>query len=309
MNKGIYLVVGVLLISAVVILSLPKTNGPVGGNGDGTPGGVNKRNATSGQVWFAVIGDYGSGEAAESHVAALVKSWSPDFIVTVGDNNYPAGSADTIDHNIGSYYHAYIDPYSGAYGSGSDVNRFFPALGNHDWETADAKAYLDYFVLPGNERYYDFAWGPVHLYCVDSDQEEPNGTSATSAQAQWLETRMGASAEPWRIVYFHNAPYTSGDTHGSSTWMRWPFQRWGATAVLSGHEHNYERLTENGIPYFVDGTGGESLYGFGAPISGSKVRFSGDYGAMLVKASSTSIEFMFYTYEGRLVDDLKIDAS
>ena len=23
--------------------------------------------------------------------------------------------------------------------------------------------YLDYFTLPGNERYYDFTWGPVHF--------------------------------------------------------------------------------------------------------------------------------------------------
>ena len=44
--------------------------------------------------------------------------------------------------------------------------------------------------------------------------------------------------------------------------MQWPFQAWGADAVLAGHVHNYERLDKNGLPYFVNGSGGNSLYGY-----------------------------------------------
>ena len=36
---------------------------------------------------FAVIGDYGDAGGNELAVANLVKIWSPDFIITVGDNN------------------------------------------------------------------------------------------------------------------------------------------------------------------------------------------------------------------------------
>jgi hypothetical protein len=43
----------------------------------------------------------------------LVKGWKPDFIITVGDNNYPRGSASTIDQNIGQYYHGFIPAYHG----------------------------------------------------------------------------------------------------------------------------------------------------------------------------------------------------
>src|SRR3990172_7062669 len=107
-------------------------------------------------VMFAVIGDYGENNSSEADVAALVHGWQPDFIITVGDNNYPLGAAETIDVNVGQYYHDFIYPYTGAYGGGADVNRFFPTLGNHDWYTQDAQPYLDYFTLPGNERYYDF---------------------------------------------------------------------------------------------------------------------------------------------------------
>ena len=50
---------------------------------------------------FAVIGDYGLAGPAELDVANQVKSWNPDFIVSLGDNNYASGSAATIDANIG----------------------------------------------------------------------------------------------------------------------------------------------------------------------------------------------------------------
>ncbi|MCU0486041.1 MAG: hypothetical protein MUC85_08000, partial [Anaerolineales bacterium] len=52
-------------------------------------------------VRFAVIGDYGLAGTPAAEVAALVLGWQPDFIVTVGDNNYPSGEAETMDANIG----------------------------------------------------------------------------------------------------------------------------------------------------------------------------------------------------------------
>src|SRR5436305_251132 len=50
---------------------------------------------------FGVIGDYGSDGQNEADVSALVHGWNPDFIITVGDNNYGEGCASTIDANIG----------------------------------------------------------------------------------------------------------------------------------------------------------------------------------------------------------------
>src|SRR5438067_7116765 len=82
---------------------------------------------------FAVIGDYGVDTRDEMDVGKLVKTWRPDYIVTVGDNNYPNGETATIDANIGQYFSAFIGGYTGKYGSGSSDNRFWPCLGNHDW--------------------------------------------------------------------------------------------------------------------------------------------------------------------------------
>ncbi len=55
-------------------------------------------------VRFAVIDDYGVAGEAEEDVAKLVESWTPDFVITLGDNNYPNGSQDTIVANIDNYY-------------------------------------------------------------------------------------------------------------------------------------------------------------------------------------------------------------
>jgi hypothetical protein len=250
---------------------------------------------------FAVIGDYGLAGDPERDVSNMIKSWKPDFIITTGDNNYPDGKAETIDENIGQYFQEYIFPYAGEYGRGADVNRFFPTLGNHDWNTADAQPYFDYFTLPGNERYYDFIWGPVHLFAIDSDSREPDGVGRSSKQATWLQERLAASSAPWKIVFMHQPPYSSsGD--GSIDWAQWPYKEWGADAVLSGHSHVYERLLVDGFPYFVNGLGGGPKYSFDTPIPGSQVRFRDDYGAMLVEATTDKITFQFITCVVKIID-------
>lgn len=251
-------------------------------------------------VRFAVIGDYGTASQGEAVVAALVHSWQPDFIATTGDNNYPSGEASTIDRNIGAYYHDFIEPYHGKYGSGSDINRFFPTLGNHDW-VSGAGPYLDYFTLPGNERYYDLPWSPVHVFALDSDPHEPDGVLPNSLQAAWLQQSLAASTACWKIVTLHHAPFSSGP-HGSTAWMQWPYQAWGADAVLAGHDHTYERIMRDGLPYFVNGLAGHSAYQFGEPVAGSVVRYNADVGAMLVEADHQQITFSFITHTGTYID-------
>jgi hypothetical protein len=234
-------------------------------------------------------------------VGRLVESWKPDLLVTTGDNNYPDGSASTIDANIGQYYHSFIAPYRGIYGAGSAENRFFPALGNHDWDASGAAPYLDYFTLPGNERYYDFVRGPVHFFIVDSDGREPDGITSSSIQAVWLKQKLASAREAWKLVVFHHPAYSSGE-HGSTGALQWPFEAWGASAVLNGHDHDYERIVRTGFPYFVDGLGGRSTYGFGDVVKGSVVRYDGDYGALLVDAGDLTMTYSFITRQGKTID-------
>jgi hypothetical protein len=257
-------------------------------------------------VRFAVIGDYGTGGGPEAEISELVKSWDPDFIITTGDNNYPDGSQETIDTNIGQFYHEFIYPYHGGYGEGADRNRFYPSLGNHDWNTFEAQPYLDYFTLPGNERYYEFTWGPLHFFAIDSDSREPDGVGSSSIQAEWLRDALASSSAQWKIVYMHHPPYSSGK-HGPVDWTRWPYQAWGASAVLSGHDHTYERIMVDGFPYFVNGLGGGSKYSFEEIMDGSQVRYNADYGGMLIEADSSRITFQFIDRQGALIDSYTIE--
>jgi tartrate-resistant acid phosphatase type 5 len=258
---------------------------------------------------FAVIGDYGFAGQPADDVSNLIKRWQPELIISTGDNNYAAGEASTIDGNIGQYYAAYIHPYAGQYGPGADHNRFFPSPGNHDWQAPDLQPYLDYFSLPGNERYYEFRRGSVHFFSVDSDSREPDGVSQGSVQASWLRDALAASDAPWKVVYMHHPPYSSAH-HGSIDWMQWPFAEWGASAVLAGHDHVYERIIRDGMVYFTNGLGGNpSRYNFRLlPVRGSEVRYNEDYGAMLVIADWQHITFAFITRSGEVIDEFTLAA-
>ncbi len=268
---------------------------------------------------FAVIGDYGRGDRNEAAVANLVASWEPAYVIAAGDDYYrPAGGTGTAkyDNSTGAYYCRWLADVTT---SGSQcpsgrarTNAFFPALGNHDYSDATPApaTYLTYFRLPGagfastsgNERYYDFVQGDIHFFVLNSNSEEPDGISSGSAQAAWLKTQLAASTSAWNIVYDHHPPYSSDSTHGSNTALRWPFARWGADVVISGHSHTYERIMRDGIVYFVNGLGGAPRYSFNAELTGSASRYAADWGAQRVTVTAASLRFDFINVAGKLID-------
>src|SRR5438132_1695642 len=90
-----------------------------------------------------------------------------------------------------------------------------PAPPNHAWYTKGAKPYLDYFSLPGNERYYTFSRGPIDFFALDSAPNEPDGNDPHSKQARWFKAAAAQAKGAWQIVYMHHPPHSSGP-HGSS---------------------------------------------------------------------------------------------
>jgi len=268
----------------------------------------------TGSVRFAVIGDFGTDCCGEADVAALVDQWQPQFIVTTGDNRYDALSPDRA---IGQYYADYIGNYDGEYGAGAEVNRFFPAPGNHDYSSRGGfDRYLDYFDLPGegietsgtsgNERYYDFVQGPVQFFVVNTNEEEPDGVAEDSAQADWLRTNLAASTAPWQIVVTHHPPLSSGH-HGSIEEVQWPFVEWGADVVISGHEHSYERLMVGDVPLIVNGSGGQKLRPKGTQEhEESQIFYGEDYGALFVEGCAGQLTFEFDSVSDGTVDQFTV---
>lgn len=265
-------------------------------------------------IQFAIIGDFGDDSPGEAAVSRLVHSWKPEFIVTTGDNNYPAGEQRTIDKNIAKHYADYIafNPnYKGAYrAQGATTNRFFPTLGNHDWRTIDLQPYFDMFQLPGNQRYYTFSRGPVDFFILDSDPHEPDGVDAHSVQAQWLQRALSASRAAFKIVVMHHPPYSSG-YHGPSLWMQWPFADWGASVILSGHDHSYEHFVANGIPYIVNGLGGAEIGTFTQLLDDPNIRleasFNQTHGAIHAHADSKHLTLDFFSVENKHIDSITLN--
>jgi predicted phosphodiesterase len=258
---------------------------------------------------IAIIGDYGSGNEHQAAVSLAVKSQNPDYIFSVGDNNY--GLASELNSRVGRYYGDYILRPTGL--SGADLrsaisNRFFPALGNHDWD-AGIRAYTDYFSLPGNERYYQVhitehelsSTSLVDMFVVDSDRREPDGNTPGSIQEQWLKKSLLASTGPWKVIVMHEPAYTSPSRHTSSRNMRWAFT--GATLVLQGHNHFYERLQVDKLTYVTTGNGGKNLYQLTGPRKDGSVMLNTEhYGYVLLDATPTTLTLTAHTSTGGVID-------
>jgi hypothetical protein len=299
-------------VPGVYVLRLSADDGELVGFDDVT---VTVSDGTSSTLTFAAIGDYGDGKAPAGQVADLIASLAAEIIVTTGDNTY--GSTNFDDH-VGKYYSDYIGDYVGAYGPGSPVNRFFPSLGDSTYDFDGLSDYTDYFTLPGagiptsgtapSERYYDFVQGPIHFFALNSNEQEPDGVTVDSAQAQWLQQALAGSTSPWQVVYFHHPPFSSGG-YGEHEYIQWPFEAWGADAVLLGHEHFYERITHDGIPYIITGLGGGGIYDMYQPWPESEFFYNNDYGTLIGVACDTGVTFEFHSISDGLVDTYTMGSS
>jgi hypothetical protein len=263
-------------------------------------------NTPADSITFAVIGDYGQDSKEEGEVAEMIKKWGVDFIITTGDNNYLLGQRKTIVKNIGKYYCDFIyNPDAPAdlqcHGKAEQekINRFFPCPGNHDNYTKGMKPYLDYFTLPGDEKNYNFTWGPVQFFSINT-KKNANITSQ-GKEAKWLQDGLAQSTVPFKFVYFHHPPYSSGE-HGNATKMQWPYGKMGVDAVFNGHEHFYERVQDSTSEkpiYFTCGSSGNThLYGCNVhPLDSGRFKVKCDdqhYGAMKVKATAHMVVFEYY---------------
>ncbi len=290
-------------------------------------------------IRFAIIGDEGCAGDPAANVAAMVKSWNPDFIVGMGDDNYEDVHAQfgtcggSIDENCGQYYHDYIYPYHGSYGNGSpnNTNRFWTVLGNHDYRTIPGHSssylpneWLNFFTYPNNERYYDKRIGDIHLFALntnvraDGTAEDPDGRNATSTQALWLKARLAASNAKYKIVYGHVPPYAQANpdgSHGSDPEIQWPYQQWGASVVLSGDQHYYERNVVNRFNYVINGLGGHLVINkqqtqpIPTPGVTTEVHYNTTWGAMLAEVGTDHISCTFYDLNYHIVDQFTIPAA
>lgn len=219
---------------------------------------------------FVVFGDSGTAGRAQMDVAKLIEKISPDLLLHTGDVIYPAGAAE--DYNP-KFFHPYQNTLKRV--------PIYPCLGNHDLKTKNGQAYLDAFILPGEEsgsgteRYYSFDYANAHFVCLDVETSLfPQGDDyKESAQYRWLVLDLEATDKTWKFVFFHRPVYSSiiPDNRSKESDFQKKlsplFEKYQVDIVFSGHNHNYERtkpikagrVSEEGITYVITGGGGASL--------------------------------------------------
>lgn len=263
-------------------------------------------------IEFAIIGDYGDYTGSVGEVADLVKSWEPEFIITVGDNNYPDGEYSTLNLNISDHYCNYIynpdAPDSlrcDGTASETQENAFFPSIGNHDYEGPDGiQPYLDYFTLPEEEINYDFVKGPIHFFVLDSCSDSL-GVAYSPDIEQWLKDKISTSTAPFKICYMHHPPYSYAK-HGSTPRVQFDFEDLGIDIVITGHNHVYERLTpheSDNFHYIINGLGGRKFIDIcdDLPVDRdlfARFCFDQSHGAISAVANGDSLSLRFYPLQG-----------
>jgi len=277
-----------------------------------------------------VVGDWGdnvcqSGLTCPAAVASLVRSWNDrwplDFILTTGDNFYPGGKEDAVAANMALY--DWIGPQPSFPG---DAFRFLPSVGNHElYNSGCGQPYYDYFSFltpytrtqKNQPRYYAYPIGDgnlIEVFSINANNSEPDGIGANCVQYNWIKQRMLNSKAAWKIVIFHEPPFSTY-TPGTSPQLNWPFADWGAAVVLTGHIHAYERIVDptTTLTYVINGIGGvngkdpitnESCF---PPIAGSQVRYTSAVGAMVGVATTNELRFCLLAVDADHPDGLCVD--
>jgi hypothetical protein len=232
----------------------------------------------TGAVRFIAFGDSGIGSSGQRQLAGRMLAETFDLVLHGGDVTY--GSASTWG---GGTHQTLHDWFFEIYKDWLRRRPVFPAIGNHDDQTSFGLPYRDVFVLPENgvtsgysdhaERFYSFDYGPVHFVALDTERafQDP---LRRQAQITWLQNDLAATAQPWRVAFFHRSPHSNGVEHGSDLAVRQAFgplfERYGVQLVISAHDHDFERsvpwrqtTTAGGqaVTYVVSGGGGARLYG------------------------------------------------
>ncbi len=144
------------------------------------------------------------------------------------------------------------------------------ALGNHQLYEAKeyvkvcskpyAKTYSKFFpysFYPDPQHfYYSIDYGTVHITVIDPYTAE---FQPGSAQYAWLQADLAKPAG-YKIVMMHQTAWAYRRGALALRQHLHPlFKASGVNLVLQGHEHYYNRLIVDGIPYVTIGGGGGSL--------------------------------------------------
>jgi hypothetical protein len=248
---------------------------------------------------YAVLvgaGDIGRCDLRTDESTAAILGRIEGTVFTTGDNVYPNGTASQFANCYGPSW-------------GKHLSRTRPSPGNHDYHTAGASGYFDYFGAragPPGRGYYAYNRGSWRIYSLNSEM-------LTDRQLDWLRADLAANPRRCSMAYWHRPLYSSGP-HGNYAPVRafWrALQAAGAELIVNGHEHTYERFaiqlpggtrSLKGIRQFVVGTAGAPLRPFETPKRNSVVRNSTDHGVLRLILRDGTYSWDFVTVRRSIRD-------
>lgn len=210
-------------------------------------------------VTLVGAGDIAGCSEKDSSATARLLGKTPGTVFTLGDNVQGKGAS--------SEFKNCYDPTWGKY-----KKRTKPSVGNHEYYTAGAGPYYNYFKARAGKSgkgYYSYDRGSWHVVVLNSNCGKVGGCDRRSAQGRWLRKNLANNPSRCTLAYFHHPLQATGKN--TPTPQVKPFWRMlhdrDADVILSGHAHRYERHapmtpggepSANGIRQFVVGTGGAS---------------------------------------------------
>ncbi|HVS28203.1 MAG TPA: metallophosphoesterase [Solirubrobacteraceae bacterium] len=251
----------------------------------------------------------------QAQTANLIAAAAPTAIAALGDDQYDSG---TLSEFQGSWARSW----------GMLTPPIFPAPGNHEYVTANAQGYFDYFNGVGaqtgragdrSKGYYSFDLGSWHIVALNSNCTTDASCAASISgfvppgEVQWLQNDLAAHPSTCTLAYWHHPLFSSGNgTSSSGVKPLWDaLYAAGADVVLNGHTHAYERYapqdpsgnpTARGLREFVVGTGGEDLLPLGQALPNTEVRSASSFGVLFLTLQHGGYAWTFRNSSGSFFD-------
>jgi len=255
-------------------------------------------------------GGNGTGVLCQQKATSdLVVNGGYEAFLGLGDQQYENGTFD-----------AFMASYDLSWGRVKSITK--PVPGNHEYDTANAAGYYQYFGSAAGDPakgYYSYNIGEWHVVALNSNCGVVSCAQG-SAQETWLRADLAANPTRCALVYWHHPLYSSGQRGGNPD-LRALYQAaydGGVDVALAGHEHQYERFAPQdalgnldaarGIRQFVVGTGGKSFYPIGTVRPNSERRITDTHGILEMTLQPDRYTWNFVPEAGRTVTDAGIQA-
>ena len=234
----------------------------------------------------------------------LIAAHPGALILALGDNAYNRGKFDE-----------YRDHYTPTWGQPDLLGRTYSCPGNHDYRTAAATPYFEYFgeARSGTpQRSYfsvPLAEAGWHLLSLNSEIDQ----DAHSPQLQWLRRDLAGRRFGPIIAIWHRPRWGSG-AHRDSKKPRWFWNEMYAARgelILNGHAHHYERFAPQrpdqipdpqGPRMFVVGTGGRRLAGRTKDTPNSEYARFDKFGVLKLTLRPDRYRWEFIDIDDRVLD-------